>query len=149
MPVNRARLIITSLFLVWVLACVNTGGLEPPSKPTRSLSITFDESQRGEFCKRLNTFAKKNGFDITIQGMDEHRNCTTVQLLGDDNDPYIVVENQAIFDDKTSNPDLPEPTQVHFFVEGPETPEALATIDALVNDLTDLIGDIPTIEVSE
>jgi hypothetical protein len=50
MPANRLKFIIITLFLVLILACVNTGGISPDtSARIRILSVLFDESQRKEF----------------------------------------------------------------------------------------------------
>jgi hypothetical protein len=148
MPAHRAKLIVVSLLLLSILACVNSGGIEPDtSARIRMLSVLFDESQRKEFFDRLEKFANSHDFEFEIIMMDPDLLPYSAVLSRDDNKIDVLVEELTLDFDVS-----PRPTMIYFRggdVEAPVEEEMRREVDALVSDLLDGIGDIPTIRISD
>ena len=146
-PANRPKLVILSLFLLWILACVNTGRAEPDNRERiRMLSIVFDEGQRIEFFDRLQDFAHSHNFDFETFMMDTGYRPYSAALFRDDNISVLVEELTLDFNVS------PRPTMIYFLGSDPEIPtdeETRMKVEALVSDLMEVIGDLPTIEITD
>lgn len=109
--------------------------------PVRSLTITIDRSQRDMLIDQLQKFANMHNYSFEMTDYGTGGEHFLIEMLGDNikilstdvpTAPTLVAID--IFDQTRSNP-LPK--------------ETVGTINALVRDLKDLLGEIPNVTITE
>ena len=139
---------LSLLLVVWILACINTGGLTPDtSERVRMLSIVFNESQRKLFFDQLQTFANSHDFDFQSQIQDTNNVPSAATLTTEDDKIFVLVEELTLNYDVS-----PLPTMIYFIggdSENPTDEETRMKIDEQVGDLIALLSDIPNIKITD
>ena len=147
MPANRLKLLIVPFVLLWISACVNTGGLTPDtSERNRMLSIVLDERLLEIFFQRIEIFAHHHNFEMQPSEMEMILIGSQVSLVGDDK-IFVLVEPLTLNYDVS-----PRPIMIYFMGGDAENPTDAATkkkIDEQVSALINLISGIPTIKITD
>jgi hypothetical protein len=144
---RTVSIISLSLFLVGILACVNTGPSTPDtSERNRMLSVLFDESQSKVFFARIKSFARSHNYEMLpdMTGIEHLRDAAS---LTGDGKIFVLVTPLTLSYDVS-----PNPTMIYFMGGDAENPTDEATkkeIDAQVSDLIELISDIPNIKITD
>jgi len=137
-PIMAICLCLSALFATLACALASSVGGGNGLAPVRSLTLTIDKSQREELFDRLQKFADEHAFETQLT--DFNTNGENFQFWMSREDIFI-----------TAGDVPPDPTLVYisFDWKHPGDPVDEEVVDDLLNDLKDIINEIPNVTITE